>query len=80
MRLNLYLYVIQGFIRIFSGICIAVVVVAITNLKVETMHHDKDTQKSIVLIEAAVWLGWTLFFGVIYLFVKLMSLITINIA
>jgi len=44
------------------------------------MHHDKDTQKSIVLIEAAVWLGWTLFFGVIYLLTKLMSLISINTA
>lgn len=36
------------------------------------MHHNKDTQKEIVIIEAAVWLGWTLFFGIIYLITKLM--------
>lgn len=34
------------------------------------MHHNKDTQKEIVVIEAAVWTFWLLFFVVSYLFTK----------
>jgi len=35
------------------------------------MHHDKDKQKEIILIEAAVWAFWVFFFGVGYLFAKI---------
>lgn len=31
------------------------------------MHHNKDSQKEIILIEAAVWVFWILFFIVVYL-------------
>lgn len=39
------------------------------------MHHNKYTQKEIVTIEAIVWVGWTLFFGVIYLLTKLINVL-----
>lgn len=31
------------------------------------MHHNKDTQKEIVIYEAYVWLFWVLVFVVFYL-------------
>ena len=34
------------------------------------MHHNKDTQEEIVVIEATVWTFWLLFFGVSYLLTK----------
>jgi len=37
------------------------------------MQHNKHTQKEIVIIEAAVWVGWTLFFGLLYLITKLIT-------
>ena len=47
--------------------CIAIVVVVITNLRVVTMHQNKGNQKDIIVREAAVWAFWILFFVVIYL-------------
>ena len=35
------------------------------------MHHNKDTQEEIIVIEAAVWAFWILFFGVSYLLAKI---------
>ena len=37
------------------------------------MHHNKDTQKEIIVIEAAVWIFWVFFFGVSYLLAKVIS-------
>jgi len=34
------------------------------------MHHNKQTQEEIVLIEATVWMFWLLFFSVSYLLTK----------
>jgi hypothetical protein len=53
--------------RIFFGMCFALIVVAITKLRVATMHHNKDTQKEIVIIEAIVWVGWAFVFSAGYL-------------
>jgi hypothetical protein len=44
------------------GTCFAKVVV--------TMHHNKDTQKEIIVIEAIVWTFWLLIFAVSYLLAK----------
>jgi hypothetical protein len=44
-------------------------VVTVTILRVVTMHHNKDTQEEIIVIEAAVWAFWILFFSVSYLLV-----------
>ncbi len=32
------------------------------------MHHNKDTQKEIIVIEAAVWAFWVFLFSALYLF------------
>ena len=48
----------------------AFVVVTITNSRVVTMHHNKDTQKEIIVIEAAVWTFWAFVFGVGYLLAR----------
>ena len=48
----------------------AAILVTVTNLMGVTMHHNKDTQEEIVVIEAAVWAFWILFFVVSYLFAK----------
>ena len=37
------------------------------------MHHDKDTQKEIILIEAVVWVFWALVFAFGYLIAKLIG-------
>jgi len=50
--------------------CFATVEVTVTNLKVMTMHHNKDTQEEIVIIEAVVWAFWILLISVSYLFAK----------
>lgn len=34
------------------------------------MHHNKNTQKEIVVIEATVWVLWLLFFVLSYLLTK----------
>jgi hypothetical protein len=52
------------------GMRFATVVVTITDLRVVTMHHNKDTQKEIIVIEATVWAFWVLFFGVSCLLAK----------
>ena len=41
------------------------------------MHHNKDTQNEIIIIEAAVWTFWVFFSGVLKLFSKV-SLIMIK--
>jgi hypothetical protein len=46
------------------------VIVAITNLRVVTVHHNKNTQLEIILIEATVWVFLVLFFGVSFLLTK----------
>ena len=48
----------------------ATVVVTVTSLRVVTMHHNKDTQEEIIVLEATVWAFWILFFGVSYLLAK----------
>jgi hypothetical protein len=35
------------------------------------MHHNKDTQKEIIIIEAVVWVFWISVFVLGYLFAKL---------
>lgn len=52
------------------GTCFAKVVVTNTNLTVVTMHHNKDTQKEIIVLEATVWTFWLLIFAVSYLLAK----------
>ena len=34
------------------------------------MHHNKDTQQEIIVLEAYVWAFWILFFGLSYLLSK----------
>jgi len=34
------------------------------------MHHNKDTQKEIIVIEAAVWAFWAFVFSAGYLLAK----------
>jgi len=53
--------------------CFAVVLLIVTNIRVITMHKNRDTQKEILIIEATVWVYWTLFFGVIYILFKAIS-------
>ena len=48
----------------------ATVLITNTNLRVVTMHHNKDTQKEIIIIEATVWAFWALVFSVGYLLAK----------
>ena len=50
--------------------CFATVVATITNLRVVAMHHNKDTQEEIIVIEAAVWVFWAFVFSVGYLLAK----------
>ena len=45
----------------------ATVLVTITNSRVVAMHHEKDPQKEIIAMEAAVWALWIFVFGVAYL-------------
>lgn len=35
--------------------------------EVVTMHHNKDTQEEIIVLEATVWAFWVLFFSLSYL-------------
>jgi len=50
--------------------CFAIYSVTSTTLGAITMHHNKETQEEIVLIEATVWIFWLLFFSVSYLLAK----------
>jgi len=50
--------------------CFAIVILTIINSWIVTMHHNKDTQKEIIIIEAAVWVFWVLVFIVSYLFTQ----------
>jgi len=50
----------------------APIVVTVTNLRVVAMHHNKDTQEEIIVIEATVWAFWILFFSVSYLLAKVL--------
>lgn len=54
----------------FCGMRFATVEIMITTLEVVTMHHNKETQQEIVVLEAAVWTFWVFFFGVGYLLTK----------
>jgi hypothetical protein len=47
------------------------VFVIVTTLRVVTMHHNKDTQQEIIVLEAMVWAFWILFFGLSYLLTKI---------
>lgn len=47
--------------------CYAPVVVTSKNLRVVTMHNNKESQKEIIVIEAIVWAFWIFIFGFIYL-------------
>jgi hypothetical protein len=62
MLINMALYL--------HGMCFANIVVIITNLTVVTMHHNKDTQKEIMVLEAIVLTFWLLIFAVSYLLAK----------
>ena len=48
----------------------ATYILRIINSCVVTMHHNKDTQKEIIVIEAAVWVLWAFVFFVGYLFAQ----------
>ena len=50
--------------------CFAIVILRITSSWLVTMHHNKDTQKEIVIIEAAVWAFWAFVFSAGYLFAQ----------
>jgi len=41
---------------------IAIVILTTINPWSVTMHHNKDTQKEIVIIEAALWIFWAFVF------------------
>ena len=34
------------------------------------MHHNKETQKEVILIEAVVWIFWAVVFIVSYVFAQ----------
>lgn len=53
--------------------CFATVILRTINSWVETMHHNKDTQKEIVIIEAGVWVFWAFVFFAAYLFAQITS-------
>ena len=38
------------------------------------MHHNKETQKEIIVMEAAVWAFWVVVFGFSYLFTTVVTL------
>ena len=48
----------------------ATVTVTTSSLRVVKMHHNKDTQTEIIIIEAVVWAFWAFVFGVGYLLAK----------
>jgi hypothetical protein len=48
----------------------AFIVVAVTIVRVVTMHHNNDTQEEIIVLEATVWAFWILLFGLSYLLAK----------
>jgi len=48
----------------------AFIVVTVTMVRIVTMHHNKNTQEEIIILEATVWVFWILFFGLSYLFAK----------
>jgi hypothetical protein len=50
----------------------ALIEVTVTMVRVATMHHNKDTQEEIIILEAAVWAFWILFFGLSYLLAKIL--------
>ena len=50
----------------------ALIFVTVTIVRVVTMHHNKDTQEEIIVLEATVWAFWILFFGLSYLLAKIM--------
>ena len=50
--------------------CFATVPLTITNSGVVIMHHNKDNQKEIIVIEAAAWVFWVFVFSVGYLLAK----------
>ena len=39
-------------------------------MRVVTMHHNKESQEEIIVLEATVWVFWILFFGLSYLLAK----------
>ena len=45
----------------------AAILVTVTIVRVVAMHHNKDTQQEIIVLEAIVWAFWILFFGLGYL-------------
>ncbi len=45
-------YLIDNYVYICFGMGFATIVLTITNLTVVTMHHNKDAQKEIIVIEA----------------------------
>lgn len=51
--------------------CFATVILRTTNSRVVTMHHNKDTQKEIVILEAVVWVFWAFVFFTGYLFAQI---------
>ena len=56
-------------ISFLHGMRFAAVEVTATSLRVVTMHHNKDTQKVVIAIEATLWALLVLFFGLSYLLV-----------
>ena len=51
--------------------CFSNVILIAINSWVVTMHHNKDTQIEIVIIEAVVWVFWTFVFFAGYLFAQI---------
>ncbi len=51
--------------------CFATIILRTINLGVVMMHHNKDTQKEIVIIEAIVWVFWAFVFFTGYLFAQI---------
>ena len=45
----------------------AFVIVAVTYVRVVTMHHNKDTQEKIIVLESTAWAFWIILFGLSYL-------------
>jgi hypothetical protein len=40
---------------------------AVTYVRVVTMHHNKDTQEKIIVLEATAWAFWIILFSLSYL-------------
>ena len=69
-HLKLHLYLIES-IKIIILACVLLPLYLQSQiLRVVTMHHNKDTQKEIIVIEATVWVFWVLFFCISYLLAK----------